>query len=718
MQGGFVAPAFAPQNQRMYDAPPPMPDASMLPPQVAQAAQTGFAPVPSGVVDGLGAPGSPQYAPPVFQPQPLANPFPALAPTAVAGAAAGAAPSKADVAAAKDTVAAQAADAKAQAKQAAYDATPQGEDDAALKASLGINQDQQAIVAQQGDLEAKAAQAAADKWKQGLADQAALDAKAAADREANLAQQKQMIDQRGKDIEAAAKRVPDPNRFYNSLSTMQHIGVGLMTLLAGAGQGLSRDNGVNPVVKMMTDAQDRDIDAQKAGIEQGNKAIDAKKQLQQDYGHLGDDENAMWQYRKAQSRVMLADQIEATAAQYKAPKALLAAKMAADGLRAEAAKMVGAQADRRLAQQNKDEELKNQRQSIAIAGYHAAIADREQRFGEKKFGIETAEKDLARRENAQDKLDQIAATAAAKAAAKGKAAEGELMVPTGAMISSPFGGMTPEHTKLQNQPVAPTPDNPTGENPFSLKTVGGPAEQAKVSERFNAGTKLVNDLDELRALYAENGGQLNKWNATARAKMQSLTRAVIDAHQAYGIAGFKGPVVEMMDKSILGTDDESAINAIAKDMMPQLDSARQHELQARRMALGPNFTGDAKQLDIPDPLDPKNKPKESNQSKFDRIVETTPPDSEAPHDAFDKIIEQINKPGKQATEFGKDGLSDDQRQVMNSIVSALVGFKTHEHGVEQLQRIVGNPKSSSAIRDAAQSQLDLLGFPKVTVNDN
>lgn len=665
MQGGFVAPAFAPQNQRMYDAPPPMPDASMLPPQVAQAAQTGFAPVPSGVVDGLGAPGSPQYAPPVFQPQPLANPFPALAPTAVAGAAAGAAPSKADVAAAKDTVAAQAADAKAQAKQAAYDATPQGEDDAALKASLGINQDQQAIVAQQGDLEAKAAQAAADKWKQGLADQAALDAKAAADREANLAQQKQMIDQRGKDIEAAAKRVPDPNRFYNSLSTMQHIGVGLMTLLAGAGQGLSRDNGVNPVVKMMTDAQDRDIDAQKAGIEQGNKAIDAKKQLQQDYGHLGDDENAMWQYRKAQSRVMLADQIEATAAQYKAPKALLAAKMAADGLRAEAAKMVGAQADRRLAQQNKDDELKNQRQSIAIAGMNASTAARAQRFDETKTGWEYADKDMARQEAHAAKMEEIQAK-------KGVVPDNSIAIPTGRLVQPPSGG----------EPFAEraAPINGNG-LPYEI-----PKESVKeVQDKWAALQSYRDATNKLRELRDASGGHILGSVEGARAALQQQARASLNLHKLGGVQRMSEQSMALADQMMTGSEDPKVVDSYIKSVEPEL--ATSVEDATRDFVYGlPKFSGDPKQFDIPDPLAAKHKAKESDNSKILKTFEESP------------------KVGP----FDIKGVSNKQAKIIEDAVKAAnVGSgwgdtKTRDEKIRLLESILADPAAKSASKLAAQ----------------
>lgn len=619
LQGGF---RDSPVNQRMYSPPAPPQDSYTLPPAIAQAVQTGFASgsplpaaaqpqvpsgsVPSGVaqavqngfapappvglVDGLGAPGSPQYAPPAFHPQPLADPFPDFAQYAQQGFAHGAAPSRADVAAAKETIAAQASDARAQVAQAKYDATPQGEDDAALRAGLGVNADQQALVGQQGDLEAQAAIAEAAVRDKALREQAELQAKQDAAREANLAQQKQMIDQRGKDIEAAVKRVPDPNRFYNSLSTMQHIGVGLMTLLSGAGMGLARDNGPNPVVKMMTDAQDKDIDAQKAGIEQGNKAIDAKRQLEQDYGHLGDDENAMWTYRKAQSRLMLADQIEATAAQYKAPKALIAAKMAADGLRAEAAKMVEAQAGRRLAQQNKDKEIELQRQQVGIAGGHLALAGKEFDLKKEEFQQTRQDKKDAQKEAEEARKELAEEKAALKTAAKGKVPEGGILNAAGEPATNKDG------------------------SPYT----GIPKDMYKdVYEQDSAFKKGLSALDQLRQLREDSGGHINSHSTGARAAAQQMARLTLNVHKVSGVR-FNEQAMDLANKVVSGDADAATVDSYLKTVEPQLDQFRQDFMLDHALSL-PNFNGDIKQFMYPDPV--KNKPAESGNSKFMRQME-------------------------------------------------------------------------------------------------
>ena len=515
-----------------------------------------------------------------------------------------------------------------------------------------------------------------------------------------------MVVHNGKAVEEAAKRTVDPNRMWNNMSTAQHIGVGIMTILAGVGQGLARDNGPNPVGKMISEAIDRDVDSQKGSIEQGNKAIEQRRQLAQDFGQLSDKQSDQYEYMRAKGRMVVADQLEAAAAHYGSPKAMMAAKIEADAKRMEAAKIVQGLSERKQAQLNKDAELSTARASVGVAGYAAQTGRLELNEKVKEFGVATADKELARQEGHQFKMEEQAAAAAAKAAAKGKASEGEIMFPSGQL--NPDG--SPHHMKLMNEPTSPTADNPTGENPYSLKTVGGPAEQAKVMEKFNASTQLIKDLDDLRELYDKNPGSLNKWNSDARLKAQSLTRAVIHAHQAYGIAGFKGPVVEMMDKTILGTDDEHDVNSVLKDLAPQLNSVRDHTLDERVAMLGPNFTGKRQQLDIPDPL--KNKPPESAWSKELTKLQAKAPEIPVGGGVQGKTAELMRK--AQGAGSMMNGLSEDQQQFLRIAAKSINEPTTRAQTTQKLDDIVSKPEMPATFRAAAQHLLDTLNRPKVT----
>lgn len=697
MQGGFAAPG--PQmQQRMYDAPAPMQDSYMLPEPVAQAVQSQFAQppqplpppqappdVPVGVIDNGKFIASP---PPGFVPQPLVNPFPE--PTA--------ADKKAADAAVKAQALAAKADAQKQAKAAAYAATPQGMDEASVRQQLAVNKDQQTNALAMGDVDSKAAAEASGIEDQGVADEQAVLAKQAAQKQADLAQLRTMVETNGKAVEEAAKRTVDPNRMWNNMSTAQHIGLGIMSVLAGIGMGLTHDNGVNPVTKMISDAIDKDVDSQKGSIDQGNKAIEQRRQLAQDFGALSDKQSDQYEYMRAKGRLMVADQLEAAAAHYKSPKALIAAKIAADGYRAEAAKIVGALSERKQAQQNKDAELANTRTGLGIQGGQLALARDE--FQEKKteYGDTLADKVMARHELADEKL-QLAQIK------KGKAGAGELMVPTGQMVKNPDGSVIAHHEKLINEDG----------QPFELP--GGPAEQAKVYERFTSYTQYIKDLTELRELYDQNAGQLNKWDATARAKRQSLTRSIVDAHQAYGISGFKGPVVEMMNKAITGSDDEDSVNAIAKNIAPQLKSELRHAVEGRRAILGANFTGDPKQLDVPDPLE--NKPPESGESKLMKTFET--PAQKMPAGLPSEVIRaaQQDPSGYAAQQVAKangTNLSDEQTAAIRVMAHSLNSPTTRESTAKMLDKIVADPAATAASKQAAQTLLDTLGRPKVTVD--
>lgn len=114
----------------------------------------------------------------------------------------------------------------------------------------------------------------------------------------------------------------DPKRFWGNAATGDKIlaGIGLaLGTLAGAGNG-----GVNPAVKVMTDAIERDVDAQKSNIDKMGRAVGQQQNLlgimRQNYA----DEASALAATKATMFDQLNAQLEAAKAKASGPEKILA----------------------------------------------------------------------------------------------------------------------------------------------------------------------------------------------------------------------------------------------------------------------------------------------------------------------------------------------------------------------------------------------------------
>jgi len=77
----------------------------------------------------------------------------------------------------------------------------------------------------------------------------------------------------------------DPNHYYNSRTTAQHIMGGLAMIVSGFGAGLAHQE--NAAIKANEDAQNRDIDAQKFNIQHGKDASEMYENLFKNYQAAG-----------------------------------------------------------------------------------------------------------------------------------------------------------------------------------------------------------------------------------------------------------------------------------------------------------------------------------------------------------------------------------------------------------------------------------------------
>ena len=132
--------------------------------------------------------------------------------------------------------------------------------------------------------------------------------------------------------EAAANGQIDPGRFYNNLDTGQKIATGIGLILGGIGAGLT--HGQNPVLEMINNAINRDVDAQKADLNNKHSLVAA-------YQHdLGNREDAA-KMATASLQTQTINKLNAAAANAQTPIQAAAAQQAAGILKQQVAQTVG-----------------------------------------------------------------------------------------------------------------------------------------------------------------------------------------------------------------------------------------------------------------------------------------------------------------------------------------------------------------------------------------
>lgn len=558
--------------------------------------------------------------------------------------------------------------AAAQQKQAAYAATPAGMEETATKTELDANQQESKIAGDQATLEARKQEAEAAIHDKNIADIEALNVaqqKAQADA---FAQKKQMLDGYSKEIDEQIKKTVDPNRLYNSQSTARHIATAAGIFIAGLGSG----SGENPALKMVSQAIDRDIDAQKADIAKGSEDLKTRKGLIDDYGHLADTQSDQLELRRAQYYKMEGDRIAASASHFNSPKAILAGQQAQAELHAKAGTILAGLADKKQNQLNKDEELKNTRAQIGVAGYNASTERMGLNEKIKEYGDTMADKELARREAHAAKMEEIAAK-------KGSVPDNSIAIPTGRLVQPPNGEPFAERA---------APINGDGKN-YEI-----PKESIKeVQDNWAALQSYRAATNKLRELRAASGGHILASVEGARAALQQQARASLNLHKLGGIKRMSEQSMALADQMMTGSEDPKVVDSYIKSVEPELATSVEDATQDFVFGL-PKFNGDPKQFYTPDPLAEKNKAKVSDNSKLLETFESNP------------------KIGP--FEF-KGSISKKQRSILEDIVKAAnvaSGWgdtQSRDKYVKQLEAIVGNAATKKADKIAAQyalSQID------------
>jgi hypothetical protein len=321
--------------------------------------------------------GAPVGAPPQTSAGEVVNPFPTPSP----------AQKKQEQAAARQAQ-----------QQQAYANSPEGRIDAAEQAALRTNQQQQQTATQLGDVQAQEMDAIYRAKKDGI--EAVDDIARNVNNENALWKQgvAERLAKVDKASTVAANMKVDPGRMWHNAGTGQKILAGISVALSGLGDVLMRKTGPNMALQIIQGAIKDDVEAQIRDKENAGKAVGLARNSLDDYRAQGHDLREAGQLKIAEGYKWAAADLETKASAFGAPKAKLAAKMNADQLRMDAAKILGTAAEAAYNRENKAKEMAMQRQSIGIAGGHLALAREQFAFNQ--------ENEKAQRANEAAKIAQ------------------------------------------------------------------------------------------------------------------------------------------------------------------------------------------------------------------------------------------------------------------------------------------------------------------------
>lgn len=668
--------------QVQQPAPISQPTSVQLPPEVAAAAQNGFSPqsLPPTPVVAPVAPMLPEQAPVTYQAPPDLRPVQATS-------------TPQDVAKANAAIAKQHAQAAQQAaKQAAYAATPEGMEQAATTGQVAEKSQEGDITVQQGNVASQQAQNEEQLRQQNVADQAALNAKQQAAFEQTQQAKMAMFSDAKTAVNAAAQKV-DPDRKWKSYSTGQKTGAIIGMLLAGIGQAFSGQQGANPVLKMLTDETDRDIDAQKSDIEQSNKKVQQLRDLSSDYGHITDDQNQHYDLLKAQQRVALGDKIEASAAHYGSPKALLNAQQAKAQLQGQADTIIGDYASKRIAQKHQDAELANQRAQTGIAAGHLSLAQKQFDWTKIKDQEDIAEKYLTADAKEKDKAKKVV----------DEDRDLGVKVPTGVQkIAAPDG-------TVQINPTADYIRNADG----SVYHVPEKLSE-KVMPKIEAARNTIDALDKATTLRSKNGGAVFD-TESARALLQQVANAQTALQEEGGSARVSDATLNQALKRITGGADP---NAVIKSVLPALKQAREDQEDRLNNTLKTYGNYDGKRVHIFDPNEDAEKPIETpSDIALKQAVKKTGIEDFASEERgtldpnapdYWQQLGQANERARQRV-IGGD-ITEPQRQVLTNLISTAHAGRPSDAktAMAQLKQIANSDTASESMRNRAQNALVVI----------
>jgi hypothetical protein len=533
---------------------------------------------------------------------------------------------------------------KRTAAQAAYDASPEGlaakadnEQRSAVAKEQQANQDALAAEQAQNTATAAALKTSADRQ----ADQDKIDAAKQAEDQANVQKYTQQYAQQVKD---AADYKVDTNR---------DVGVrGLIAIaLSGIGNALDHNHGPNAAAQIIESQIDKRIAdqwAQKGALK--DKANDTKSVLSTFRQSADDDRQAQALHTAAETK-RVADEIRQIGAQYANPAAKARAEGIAAQLDQKSALITQGEAVRKADAIKQQREEEDRRTQIGIAGGHLDLARKQFKEGQRQFDNE---------------MDLKWAELGVKGATGKNAVQaGTIPWPT---------TINPDGT-AHFEPLV----QEDGKTPLVVPE----KEQEKVNDATQGTLQAINAIDKLRELRDENGGNWSNLSADAKLKVAEYERALIGMHKAAGISGFRGNVMEVMDKQLSGGADPTAV-IVNVDKL--LDNARDNLTQDYNDTLRTRGKYTGKAVTFPDPL--KNKAiKTPEQMDFQDAIKFQPGATTTAEiygdDLSKKLPAQVQTLAQEriAEQQGRelqpqDKLTPHVKQVVDTLAAASQGAKT------------------------------------------
>jgi hypothetical protein len=486
---------------------------------------------------------------------------------------------------------------KQQAAQAAYVASPQGQEDAARAKQSAA--DAAHVKAINDDLAVERSKSAENLGTlQVFNDQAK---QLEADRKAFEAKQEQTRSQKQAYVESTLKDVDDfkvdPNKEWNQAGAMNHVGWYIAMALSGIGLGMQGKNDQNPVVKMLQDKMQQSIRMQMDQRDQlKDKNARAEHELDK-YDAYSKSREAQFELQSAKSDKWLAQQFQLTAQKFADPAVQAQAQKAYADLMQSSADHAEKSADFATNKDMQVQGLQLQKRGQDLSAYEAKMGrDQAAKFHTDEMKYKSDELD---RQYAALAAQGNKAAAAEVAKQKEELQNRGVQVPAG-VTTLPDGTVRPRSALLKQQDGEPY-IIPKGQEESTFKVIGG-AKQA------------IDALDKIRSARANFDGedQFENWftsTADGRALQQETARAVLGLHKASGINRFSGEVVDLSNEMLTGGLKATS----AKGVLRALDQAREDVVNDFNANL-PNYTGP--RVDFPDPT--KAPPPPESQDKLDK----------------------------------------------------------------------------------------------------
>jgi len=458
-------------------------------------------------------------------------------------------PSAADI---KARQKADAAAAKKQAAQAAFDATPEGQSQIAAEERRRALEDQAEIARRSSEVEQREGVATAGIENEGFKRAEELRKKAAeenAARQAGTAERQKTYDAA---VKAETDYKVDDNRRWKEMGTGRKIGFWIMAALSGLGDALQHKSGPNMVLGMMQDTIQRDVAAQMREREQLGKRIGVQKNSLDTYVQQTQSLSDAHRLKLSEEYDRTAQQIRAASAQYSSDKAKARGEMLAAQFEDQAGALRYQVAGDAFNRDMKRQEMANQKAQVGIAAGHLSLS-RQQFEYQKKHDQDVLDLEA-------DKLDRSGKAQAAQQVREGGIGNAQVLIGP------------------DKKPVLDEQGKPIMKPDVMRQSDGTPwvldkESAAKVRPIKASVDTITTVLDEVRA--KRTGWTSNTWNSPENAQLRTDWEAARQAaKELLNLGQLQGDESKMLN-DFLGTADPTGW----KDPQAGMEQARTNVLR-------------------------------------------------------------------------------------------------------------------------------------------